>query len=74
MREQLRHELPPAIDELLSVPGLGPKRVRALYHALNIQTLGQLYQAAREGRIRDARGFGKRVEQGILKAMQAKQS
>jgi DNA polymerase (family 10) len=37
--ERLRNELPPAITELLKIPGLGPKRVRALHQELGIQTL-----------------------------------
>ncbi|HJW55466.1 MAG TPA: DNA polymerase/3'-5' exonuclease PolX [Burkholderiaceae bacterium] len=74
LREQLRRELPPAIHELLMVPGLGPKRVRMLYQELNIQTLEQLYRAARDGQISHVPGFGRRVEQRILEAMQARQS
>lgn len=74
LREQLRRELPPAIHELLTVPGLGPKRVRMLYQELNIQTLEQLYRAARDGQISHVPGFGRRVEQRILEAMQARQS
>ena len=37
--ERLRKAFPPAITELLKVPGLGPKRVKALYHDLDVQTL-----------------------------------
>jgi hypothetical protein len=34
--DRLRQSLPPAITELLRVPGLGPKRVKALYHELDV--------------------------------------
>lgn len=74
LREQLRHELPPGLHELLTVPGLGPKRANVLYQELNIQTLEQLYRAARDGRISHVPGFGRRVEQRILEAMQAQQT
>ena len=47
--ERLRTEFPPAVTELLKIPGLGPKRVKHLYHDLNVQTIEQLYQAARSG-------------------------
>ena len=40
---KLRRELPPAVTELLHVPGLGPKRVKALYHDLDVHTLARLY-------------------------------
>ncbi|OGB22301.1 MAG: DNA polymerase III [Burkholderiales bacterium RIFCSPLOWO2_02_FULL_57_36] len=74
LREQLRHEMPPFIHELLTVPGLGPKRVKTLYQERNIQTLDQLYGAARDGEISHLPGFGRRVEQRILDALQAQRS
>src|SRR3989338_9201241 len=42
--ERLRRELPPAVTELLKIPGLGPKRVKALYHDLDVQTVKQLHR------------------------------
>jgi len=69
--ERLRRELPPAITELLKIPGLGPKRVKALYHDLAVQTVEQLYAAARDGRIRVLPGFGEKSELNILQAVEA---
>ncbi|MCX7184716.1 MAG: DNA polymerase/3'-5' exonuclease PolX [Nitrosospira sp.] len=69
--ERLRQELPPAITELLKIPGLGPKRVKALYHDLEVQTVEQLYRAARDGRIRVLPGFGEKSELNILQAVEA---
>lgn len=74
LREELRRELPPALHKLLSVPGLGPKRVKMLYQERNIQTLQQLAEAARDGRISTIPGFGKRAEQRILEAVHAQLS
>ena len=69
--EKLHAELPPAVTELLHVPGLGPKRVRALWHDLDIETPQQLERAARAGRIRTLPGFGPRTEANILEAVSA---
>src|SRR5438309_2794172 len=41
--EELRKQLPPTITTLLRIPGLGPKRVQALYRNLDISTAEQLY-------------------------------
>ena len=71
MLDRLRRELPPAITELLKVPGLGPKRVKALYQDLDVQTIEQLRRAAQERRIRNLHGFGEKTEQNILQAVQA---
>ena len=69
--EKLRQKTPPTITELLKIPGLGPKRVRALYHELDVHTLEQLARAARDGRIRQLPGFGEKTEQTILDAISA---
>jgi len=69
--ERLHQELPPAVTELLKIPGLGPKRVKALYHDLDVQTLEQLHRAARDGRIRELPGFGEKIEQRILQSVEA---
>jgi DNA polymerase (family 10) len=69
--DRLRRELPPAVTELLQIPGLGPKRVKALYHDLEVQTVEQLYRAARDGRIRALPGFGEKTELNILQAVEA---
>ena len=69
--ERLRRELPPAVTELLQIPGLGPKRVKALYHDLEVETVEQLYRAARDGRIRALPGFGEKTELNILQAVEA---
>jgi DNA polymerase (family 10) len=69
--ERLRKELPPAITDLLKIPGLGPKRVRALHQELGIQTLEQLHSAAEQGRIRAVHGFGPKTQQQILEATAA---
>ncbi len=67
---RLEHDVPPAVTQLLRVPGLGPKRVKTLWHDLDIQTLEQLLQAAKDQRIRDLPGFGEKTEQKILEAVQ----
>ncbi len=68
---RLRKQLPPGITDLLRIPGLGPKRVRALYQHLEVETLEQLARAARDGRIRELHGFGARTEAKILASVEA---
>ena len=65
---RLRQEITPALVELLQLPGLGPKRVRALHQELGIQTLEHLHYAAEQGRIQTVHGFGAKSERQILQA------
>ena len=69
--DKLRKQLPADLTELLKLPGLGPKRVHALYHELDIHTHEQLERAARDGLIRQLPGFGEKTEARILEALQA---
>lgn len=67
---RLHREMPAAITELLKIPGLGPKRVRLLHDALEVETLEQLRRAARSGKIREVPGFGEKTESQILQALE----
>jgi DNA polymerase (family 10) len=67
--EKTRKELPATLRTLLSIEGLGPKRVRKLYEALHITDLASLQQAALEHKIRQLPGFGPALEEKIRKGL-----
>ena len=67
--EKLRSKTPAGLPELLRIPGLGPKRVAALYHELDIRTVEQLMRAAEDHRLRQLAGFGAKTEAKILDAL-----
>ena len=68
---KLHARIPRTVIEILRLPNLGPKRVRILYQDLKIETLQQLSQAARKGDIRALDGFGEKIENAILEAIEA---
>jgi DNA polymerase (family 10) len=74
LHEQLQGELPPMLHQLLTLPGLGPKRVKRLYDLCHIGTLEELEQAARAGLIGRTPGFGSKTEQRILAALEQRRS
>jgi DNA polymerase (family 10) len=67
--EKLRKKTPAGLPELLHIPGLGPKRVAALYHELDIRTVEQLMRAAEDHRLRELSGFGAKTEKRILDSL-----
>jgi DNA polymerase (family 10) len=71
--ERLRREVPPALLELLAIPGLGPRTVRELHLALDIGSLAELEAAARDGRLRTVRGMGPRAAERILAGIEGLQ-
>jgi len=64
--EELEREVPAVVFDLMRVPGLGPKKVKALVDALAIDSLETLEDACRAGRVRGIKGFGPKTEAAIL--------
>src|SRR5271166_3189771 len=56
--DELRRSTPPGLVALLRVPGLGPKKIKALHDTLRIESLADLRAAAEAGRIATLNGFG----------------
>jgi DNA polymerase (family 10) len=68
--DEVLKRTPKSLIELLEIPGLGPKRVQALFNALKIKSLEDLERAARSGKIKELPGFGAKTEELILKHLQ----
>jgi DNA polymerase (family 10) len=64
--EAMRKEIPAGVLEMLAVPGLRPDKVLKLYKELGITSLAELEQAAREDRIKRAKGLGGALQAKIL--------
>ncbi len=64
--EELRQQVPAGVRDMLRIPGLGPKKVGALFGTLNITSLDELRAAAEAGTIAELKGFGKKTQQHIL--------
>jgi DNA polymerase (family X) len=67
--KELETRTPPDLGEMMAIPGLGPKRAQALHEQLNINTLDDLKEAARQEKIREISGFGVKTEKQILKGL-----
>ena len=68
--ERLTAEVPPALVELLRLPGLGPRTVRQVWTELGIASMEELRTAAEAGRLRTLRGLSARTEQIVLEGIQ----
>jgi DNA polymerase (family 10) len=69
--EKLKQKVPSGVVEMLKIPGLGPKRVSALYRDLKVESLAALKGAAEAGRVQALPGFGTKTEQQIREALAA---
>ena len=66
---EIRGLVPESLLELLQIPGVGPKKVRAIHENLGILTIAELEIACTEGKIRQLAGFGERTEHVIIKGI-----
>src|SRR5690625_6429861 len=67
---ELEEEIPKGLIPLLDLPGLGGKKLSRLYHELNIVDLASLKEACEAEQVSGLKGFGKKTEQNILKAIE----
>lgn len=71
--EEVMTDLPPAMFELLTVPGIGPKRAYKLTKELGITkshgAIEKLLHAVEKGRVQHLEGFGKQSEKEIIETI-----
>src|SRR5437763_4147813 len=67
--DDLRAEFPADILELFSLPGLGAKKIKALYEKLQVSSIAQLHEACVAGRVAELPGFGKTTQEKLSRAI-----
>jgi DNA polymerase (family 10) len=71
--QELLQQFPATILDVLRLQGVGPKTVALLYSELHIQSIPELAEAARSGRLRSIKGMGAKKEGLILKAIEERE-
>jgi len=67
--DRLRESTPEGLFEMMRVPGLGPSRIRRIHEGLGIDTLQELEDAARDGRLAKLPRFGERTAEQVLRGI-----
>lgn len=68
--EELKASIPAGLVEMLRIPGMGPKKAKAVYDSLSIGSIGELEYACNENRLIDLPGFGAKSQEKILAGIQ----
>jgi len=61
---------PPGVVEMLGIKGIGPKKIRALWRELGIESTEQLREAAESDQVSKLKGFGKKTQESILESLE----
>ncbi len=68
--KQLLTKIPPTLLELLTIPGMGPKGVKAVYEKLNVKTISKLKKAIASGSLAKLSGFGDKKAEAITRGIE----
>ena len=64
--DKLLASVPPGLLDLLDIPGLGGKKIKALHEQLEIDSIESLTEACNEGKVAELKGFGEKTQEKIL--------
>lgn len=64
--EKLKATVEPGLIEMLEIPGLGPKKIKALHERLGITGIAALAEACAKGTVAELEGFGAKTQEKIL--------
>ncbi len=67
--EELRDQVPPVLLEMLAISGLGVAKARLIHEQLGVDTLSDLEDAVRDGRLARLPGFGPRSAENVLRGL-----
>ncbi|WP_129020039.1 DNA polymerase/3'-5' exonuclease PolX [Edaphocola flava] len=64
--EDYVQKTPPGVIDMLSIKGIGPKKISLLWKELGLESIGELEYACQENRLTTIKGFGAKTQQAIL--------
>ena len=67
--EDLVLKTPPGILEMLSIKGIGPKKIQVIWKEMEIESPGELLYACNENRLSRYKGFGQKTQESIQSAI-----
>ena len=68
----LIEKTPEGIVEMLGIKGIGPKKIIVIWKDLGIENVGELYYACNENRLVEAKGFGSKTQEEIIRIIEFK--
>ena len=67
--DELRAQTPAIKLQMLRLPGIGPKKINAIYDHLKVTSMAELEQACKENKVAHLPGFGKKTQDKILEGI-----
>lgn len=71
---KLKASVPAGLVEILAIPGMGPKKVRALQEKLGVDTIAKLRAACTDNQVAALDGFGEKTQEKILEGIRNREA
>lgn len=68
--QDLLHKTPEGILAMMKIKGIGPKKIKTIWHELGIESPGELLYACHENRLVNYKGFGIKSQSSIQEALE----
>ena len=72
--DDLKASVPPGLIAMMEIPGVGPKKIKALYEELKIASVEELEKACQDGRVAALKGFGEKTAVNICEGINRRRS
>ncbi len=67
--DELRAKTPEVKLAMMRIPGVGPKKINAIYEQLHVNSIEELEEACKDDRVAHIPGFGKKTQDKILQGI-----
>ena len=67
--DELVQTTPPIKLEMMRIPGVGPKKINAIYNQLHVTSIPDLVEACKQDKVAVLPGFGKKTQDKILQGI-----
>lgn len=67
---ELISKTPAGIIEMLSIKGIGPKKINTIWKEMEIETIGELLYACKENRLKNFKGFGEKTQNNVIDSIE----
>jgi DNA polymerase (family X) len=64
--QQLIELTPPGVIQMLSIKGIGPKKINSIWKEMEIESIGELLYACKENRLKLYKGFGEKTQNSVI--------
>jgi len=61
---------PAGIIEMLSIKGIGPKKINTIWKEMEIESIGELLYACKENRLKNFKGFGEKTQNNVIDSIE----